>query len=389
MSRKMKNVLPCYYAFLVNGMLALVMGAMLPYIINEAHINYSVAGGFLSAFAIGNLTASFIVPPLMKKIGRRKAVMSLTGLIPVFLFVITLVPPVPVLYAAFLLPGLGRGTVSIINNTVVAENDGRTAAMNLLHTMFAIGAFITPFLTTVSVGSGFGWRGIIYVIVFLSSCSVVMYSFFLSEPPVIRKEGKEDITGRRVESEKSFLKNVDFYILGMLLFFYIGVENCVNGWFVTYFKSSGIMSDAYAGNLVSITWFLIMAGRLFTAFISGKVDKRKIILVNCLFATGFFFLMISTHSLFLITLSVAGIGFFFAGIYPTCIASAAIYIKGSAAGMSVLLAIAAIGGIIMPQIVGVFADSMGMSGAIGFVVVDVTFMLVFAVINLVRHTKKA
>ena len=44
-----------------NGAMVLLVGAILPYIIEEAGINYSVAGGFLSAFAIGNLLASLSI----------------------------------------------------------------------------------------------------------------------------------------------------------------------------------------------------------------------------------------------------------------------------------------------------------------------------------------
>ena len=85
-------------------------------------INYSIAGGFLSAFAIGNLLASFVNPVLAAKIGRKATIVSMSLLIPVMFFVITLLPPVPVIYVAFVLIGIGRGSVSIINNAVVNDN---------------------------------------------------------------------------------------------------------------------------------------------------------------------------------------------------------------------------------------------------------------------------
>ena len=52
MTKKAKLFIPCYYSFLANGMMALVIGAVMPYLIEEAGINYSVAGGLLSTFAI-------------------------------------------------------------------------------------------------------------------------------------------------------------------------------------------------------------------------------------------------------------------------------------------------------------------------------------------------
>lgn len=55
MKSKWKLFFPCYFAFFVNGAMVLLVGAILPYLIEEAGISYSVAGGLLSAFAIGNL----------------------------------------------------------------------------------------------------------------------------------------------------------------------------------------------------------------------------------------------------------------------------------------------------------------------------------------------
>ena len=37
-----------------------------------------------------------------------------------------------------------------------------------------------------------------------------------------------------------------FRLVLFLLFLYLGLENCVNGWFVTYLKSMDIMSSTYA-----------------------------------------------------------------------------------------------------------------------------------------------
>ena len=123
MTQKTKNILPCYYGFFANGMMALVIGSILPYLIAEARIGYTVAGGLLSAFAIGNLLASIIAPQLLARLGKRISIMLLSSLMPVFLLVITLVPSVPIMYLSFLFIGIGRGSVSIVNNTVAAEND--------------------------------------------------------------------------------------------------------------------------------------------------------------------------------------------------------------------------------------------------------------------------
>lgn len=108
-------------------MMALVVGAVLPYLIDEAGINYSIVGGLLSAFAIGNLLVSFVNPLVASKVGQKFTAVVLSLLIPLSLFVITLLPPVGVLYIA----------------------------LNLLHTVFAVGAFLAPFLTSLYIKNGF------------------------------------------------------------------------------------------------------------------------------------------------------------------------------------------------------------------------------------------
>lgn len=400
MNSKFKLFFPCYYAFFVNGAMVLLVGAILPYIIQEAGINYSVAGGLLSAFAIGNLLASFVNPVLAGKIGRKATIVSMCLLIPTMLFVITLLPPVPVMYAAFILIGIGRGSVSIINNAVVNDNsDGKPAALNLLHMTFAVGAFLAPFLTSLYVNMGLGWRAIVYTIVVGSALACVFYALMKLDYnwPKESKKAKKDATeasgkSRKVQVDsiaKPFYKSGLFYIMGLLLFLYLGLENCVNGWFVTYFKSMGIMSDTYATNLVSVTWVMVMLGRLLTAKLSTKINKNVLILTNCIATAVFFFLLIATKNLTVITIAIAGLGFFFAGIYPTTVSAVGRVIKGSNTGMSMFLAIAALGGIITPQIIGVVADNMGMVAAIVILALNATGMLVMALVNMKINKQSA
>ena len=150
---------------------------------------------------------------------------------------------------------------------------------------------------------------------------------------------------------------------------------------MTYFRSTGIMSDTYANELVSFTWLAVLFGRLFTALVSTKIKKQTIILTDCLATAVFFVLLVSTKNLALITFCIVGMGFFLAGIYATSISNAHDAIAGSDIGTSMLLAIAAFGGIVAPQIVGSAADKIGLVGSVGILTVNVTAMIIFSVVN--------
>lgn len=384
---KFRLFFPCYFSFFVNGAMVLLVGAILPYIIEEAGINYSTAGGFLSAFAIGNLLASFVNPVLASRIGRKATIVSMCSLIPIMLFIITLIPPVPVIYVAFILIGIGRGSVSIINNAVVNDNsDGKPAALNLLHMTFAIGAFLSPFLTSLYISLGWGWRMVAYTIIAGSAIACILYASMKIDYNWPKDSKKSSADGGN--QKDLFYKSPLFYIMGLLLFLYLGLENCVNGWFVTYFKSMGIMSDAYATNLVSVTWIMVMLGRLLTAKLSAKINKNILILTNCIATAVFFFMLVATQNLTVITIAIAGLGFFFAGIYPTTVSSVGGILKGSNTGMSMFLAIAALGGIITPQIIGIVADNIGMVAAVLILALNAIGMLIMALLNIKLNKSK-
>ncbi len=377
-----KKFYPNYYTFLVNGAMALLTGAILPYLIEEAKLSYTVAGTLLSAFAIGNFLASFVNPSLTKAIGRKASIILTATFMPVSLLSLTFIPPVWVMLILFVLLGISRGCYSIINNAYINENsDGSPFALNILHMTFAIGAFASPMIMSLFFKFDFTWRAIVYTIAIASIISI----FFLTKLNLSSKKDsaqKKENSSSEKKSVASFWKMPVFWVSGLLLFFYLGLENCVNGWFVTYFKSTGIISPTFANSLVSFTWLAVLFGRLFTALISTKIKKQLIILINCSATAIFFGILISTKSLPLITLSIVGLGFFFAGIYATTVANAHVAIASSDFGTSMLLAIAALGGIITPQIVGSIADQIGLIGAIGLLLVNVIAMIVLSLVNL-------
>lgn len=376
MKNKFRLLAPCYFSFFMNGLLALLVGAVLPYIIEEKGLNYSTAGGLLSAFAIGNFLASFINPILAPRIGRRATILLLTGLIPIGFYGLSLLPAVPVMCLFLLFLGIGRGSCSILCNTVINDNmSDKPGALSPLHAVFSVGAFLASFLNSLFINNGFSWRAVVYTLIagwILAIAGFIWMQFDYIYPVKSQKTGKTDY---------SFLQNRDFYIIGFLLFFYLGLENCVNGWFMTYFRNSGIMSDTYAANLVSVVWIMVMIGRLLMGKLSARYPVSRLILINCLATVGFFLLLIATNQLTFITAAITGLGFFFAGIYPACIASMGKILKGSTAGMSYLLAIAALGGIITPKIVGILADRLGMQTGIGILAVNVILMVILAIWN--------
>lgn len=379
----------CCYGYGISGMAVLVIGAVLPSIIEEAGISFLAAGGLLSIMAIGNFLASFLFPVMVSSLGHRGAITVMTSLVPPCLLGLTLLPPLPVMYCIMLIYGLARGCVTIINNSAVNDiyEDEAAGKLNILHCSFAIGAFSAPFITAIMLKSGMGWKAVIYLLIVLTATSAFSYGTMHTELLETKEKNVKKAAGKGRDSSRIYLKSLRFYCIAFLLFFYLGVENCINGWFVTYLQNTGVMDETYATTLVSITWLVIMIGRLFCAYISKKTDRSVIILMNAVGSAACFILLISTKSLSLITVALVGFGFFLSGIYPTSIADAGPLIQGSTGGMALLTAISALGGIITPQLVGGLADHVGIVAAIGMLAVNVTAVVLLALFNAGRDRK--
>ena len=427
--RKMKNnkdlirSIPCLYASFVIGMVALEIGVLLPYLMDELQLNYTLMGGLLSMFAIGNLLASPVNSFVIPKIGRKPTILILSSMIPFAFLLLVFLPSYYWLYVIVTMLGLGRGSISIyIYSTANDDSEGKQIYVHWLSILFAVGALVAPILSNILLYIGMSWRQILFLFFLMTVLVPILFIIskcddssstdykatdykatdyntadyntadyntadnnYNNATSYISTEDRKTILNKSENINKPYFKSTGFYVLGFILFFYIGMENCVNGWFVSYFKDMNIMTDAYANSLVSITWMFVIIGRLTNAFLSSKLQRRQMILVNCIGAAVCFLLLISTKQLAIITTSIVGFGFFCAGIYPTTITSSKSVLQGSASGMSMLLAVAAIGGIITPQLVGIFADHLGLVSAIVYLLIIMICMLSFAVVNFYKR----
>lgn len=375
-------ILKTFYTFFVNGLMALMIGSVMPFVIEEYGINYGIAGIFLSLHSMGNLFASFIAGYSIYKFGRKRSIVFLSSFIAISYFGIITLDYLPLLFVMFFLTGLGRGSISNVNNAII--NDiavGKSSLLNLLHTCFAVGAFLTPILASFITGAGFDWKIVVAIGIGFSITMVFTYLFMDMDKIEVKKSSNEK------SKSNVFYKNIDFYLASLLLFFYLGAENSVNGWLVTYFKDMGIMSTAFAQRLLSTLWVVIIFGRLSTAYLSNKFKNQTLILINSTGAAIFFILLLTSKDVWVITGAIVGFGFFLAGIYPTTISSTGKIIKGSSAAMATILAVAGVGGIIMPYMTGVIAEKIGIAGGMSVIIINIVLMLVLAIILKIRENK--
>ena len=148
--RKKQQFLFSYVTFMLNGMLALSVGSLLPFIRDARGLEYTFCGFLVSLHSVGNLISSFFAGALAVKIGRKSSILLFNACYALSYLLILLGGNGGWLVAAFLLTGMARGATSNFSNVTINNlAPGQAWILNGLHAMFSIGAFLFPILLTV------------------------------------------------------------------------------------------------------------------------------------------------------------------------------------------------------------------------------------------------
>ncbi|MBE5794928.1 MAG: MFS transporter [Clostridiales bacterium] len=396
MDKKQRGLLlTCFFAFFANGTLSLTMGSVMPDLKAAYGLSDTVSGLFLSAHSAGNLIAGFISALIPLYLGERKSIMLMSSLAFIGFLMMTIWGNPAWLLLAFVFTGLGRGSVTNFDNRMVNRlTGGNPAASNMLHGAFAIGAILAP-LAFLGLRNLFGWQvGLGYVIL----CGVISLCNFSR----MRLENDRPDRKDKTNSTLVFLKNPSFLILAMMMFCYLCSEYAINGWLVTYIQNKESLLESlaaggkdvtaavrtYSQTMATLLWVVMLLGRLFCAWLSGRVSQKKIMMVSSFGVAVFFTMMLLSSSMLMVSLSVAGLGFCMAGICPMIYSDAAIFTNTYPMATGALLAIGSAGAIAMPTIVGATAEKFGFTGGMSAILVTVCLLMVFAVLNVVVKTRK-
>ena len=366
-----------YYAFLCSGMMTTVLGAILPSLSEEYGLSYTLQGSLLSFHQIGNLAAVYIAGFLPYAIGRKMStLLGASGIILGLVFMTLYGNPFFLIFS-FLLTGIGRGTMSNMTNVVVGQSAGNKAGgLNLLHACFAVGAFVSPIIA-IAAGDDM-WRvpGWIISVLMLIALILLGTSKLSSERSRKAKGG-----------ETRFLTSIGFWLNTMIMFFYLCAEASLTGWLVTYFIDSGIFPQSIATSMQSILWVMILIGRLVCASISNRMDKSVLILILGIIMTAFFSVMVNASVPALAVIGVFGVGVSMSGIYPTTLSTMPADYNSSTVATGTCIAVATVGAILMPLVIGTVAESAGIASGITLIALALVCMLVLMTVKLVLTLK--
>ena len=360
-----------FVTFFFSGICTISSGVVVSLLQEEYGFAYGMTGTLLSLMSVGNLLAGLLMGMLPSALGMKRSVLLLTIGYAVGYGLMGLTG-LPILLAlAFFIVGIAKGSVLNTCTILVSGNSSdRTRGMNLMHSCYACGALLCPFLIAAAA------RVSTELAVFLlAAVGLVLWLVYVFTP---LRGGKSKSSAEKEAIDWSFLRSARFWLLTGLLFFQNAAEQSVNGWMVTYFKGSGIIAGTLAAYTVTVMWGATLIGRLLIAFVFPLRQPRKAMVFMAVFCTAFYFAMMQTHSQLPAILLLFAFAFSMAGMNPTAVASAGK--MTTVTSMGIMLPVASSGAILMPWVIGKVAESAGLAVGMATNIVPCVGLIIFAIL---------
>lgn len=300
-------------AIFVYGMIAAMLGTILPDLSSRFQLTPSQNGTIAFAQALGLMIASLGVGPLLDDFGKKAGL--ILGLALIFLALLGLPRSGgyrSIVFLLFLL-GMGGGIVVTGANALVSDvsEAHRASALNLVNLFFGLGGLATPFLSANLFARN--WVRLCYTVAGLTVVTLAIQVAAHMPPPTG--------AGRFLFSDAGpVLGRPLLFLLGFFLFLYVGCEVGVWNWLARHLIAQGI-PESRALNILSLGFALgLLIGRLGFSTVLIRVSPGVVTFAASVAMAITTFLMLRTTKASAAFALVFLAGLSMAPVFPTTLA---------------------------------------------------------------------
>jgi fucose permease len=326
------------------GVYAASFGPTLPFLARDLGVSLDTAGLLLTALFVGSISASASVAIALHS--RHPRVLSAWGLGAATCGVTLLAaaPSWPVALLGGAILGIGDGlVVAALHILMGLTSRDVPSAINRLNLFFALGAMAGPVWAGIVLSSA-GEHWIVFA--GIAAYEVLTFALMLAAKSPAHEQGT-------VADEQFRLPgNPTSWIMGGVLFLYVGAEFGLGTWVSSYARETAHAGVLAGALLTSGYWAALALGRVVSGVYFGRERDPGLLLIVSIAGAG-----ISALTLALVPTNVAlsaagafGAGLCFGPIWPTTIAIASEGAQGNVTAATVTLGNA--GGMVIPWLQG-------------------------------------
>jgi fucose permease len=305
-------MLAAIVAIFIYGMIAAMLGTILPDLSDRFHLSPSQNGTIAFAQALGLIVASLGVGPLLDNEGKKLGLVLGLALIAIALFALPRSPGYRSILLLLFLLGVGGGIVVTAANSLVSDvsQAHRGTALNLVNLFFGLGALATPFIAANFFGRN--WVRLCYTIAALTVVTLVLQAFVKMPGP--------NGSGFVLAEAAPLLGRPLLFLIGLFLFLYISCEVGIWNWLPRHLIAQGV-PESQALNILSLGFALgLLTGRAAVLPILSQVPAITVTLAGSLAMAVTTFLMLQTSRPAAAFVLVFLAGLSMAPVFPTTIA---------------------------------------------------------------------
>ena len=300
-------ILAAILAIFVYGMIAAMLGTILPEFSQRFNLSPKQNGSIALAQAVGLIVASIFTGPLIDSQGTKAGLLLGLGLAALALLLLPRSTGYGSIVCYLLLLGLGGGCIVNGAFALAGSIGGNTARVfNLVNLFFGLGGMATPF-----IAANLFKRNAVKLCYFagiVAGATLVLHAVTAMPPATI---------GFDLAQVGTVLGSPVFWLLGAMLFLYVSAEVGVWNWMARHLIAQGI-TEGKAFNILSLGFALgITLGRVAVVPVLGPVPAKMVTLAAAV--AMIVTLLVALRST---SATVAGIAVFCAGlamapVFPT------------------------------------------------------------------------
>lgn len=360
-------------SYLLIGLAHVVIGSLLPVLLEHYGRNYSDGGRLIFSQFAGFLIGVLCAPLINRRFGKRGGIMTASLLLLVAEFLFIFLPPWGWMYVIGVMAGFGFGMIeAVIGTVIIASITERTAvAMSRIEVLFGAGALLMPLIAGWLIQAG-AWKLSFAVIAGFSAVTILLWgklSFgsrldgILSRTP----PSMEHPAGGSAGQQRYTRKAIPVLALFIVFFFlYVGTEMSLVNFLPSMLIEKWRVSESDAALSVTFFWLAMTGGRLIAGFLAEKIGYRSYVLVGCagaMILLALFPLVGKVWGAFALILLI---GFFMSGLFSIALVFASRMLPGTEESTpSLLIAAGGVGGALLPLLTGWSMDHMSVDQSAG------------------------
>ncbi len=342
-----RTLAPVYFYFLVAGTATVMLGPLLPQLMEHWRIQDAQAGTLFTADFVGQLCGAWIAAHNLRASLVYGSILAAAGCLALLSL------GFGAAHIALFCIGLGLGTGLTAGNILAGTTlpSARARLLVILNVAWGVGAIACPLLISLTLADGMR-RFFIVMTALLLAASLLSFAIPRATPSRDAL-GPSELDGRRPVATKSSwpLPLLPLLVFCTAMFLYVGVENSLGGWLPSYALRSS--ASLKASTIALYFWAAELIGRLLVAALMTVLSEQilyRLCLALLLVTEGLLCSIAHPSAVGVTTLTILG-GFTLAPVFPLLV-SFMLARTGSHKRLGPLFASASLGGAVLPWLTG-------------------------------------